>query len=860
MKRRFFFFLERELHLPMLVPLMEYIHDIGLGEIGIGTVEYFESREGIPGRGLRKNVLHENVRVPFEMVDDPYAWQPDITFMADFSYQYVEGLGKIVNIGHGTISKGWFFTDKLISRRENCADLMCVPGTIHKQVLEKQVKVPIEVTGMAKLDSLFMGEWNRAEVLRMMGLNPDNKTILFAPTFNRELSIVPHIRTDFRKYLPDYLNIIIKLHGAAPEEWKREYRSLADHDHNMYYSESMDIAPSFAASDLLITDVSSVIYEFAALGKPVVLFDSPTQKDYPNFASDDLEYRFRDVGTRIRHVGELQERVFNLLLRQAPTAESQEIANQFISVRDGTSAEKIVSHALNLLHQQEPRGTILIDNPEGYEISDIFKKYENRFDILMAGTGNGDAEIESGATRQQTIFNALDKIRTNTFIYADARWEFSPMMACLLSNHLMLNDRLGLVIPLCENSEDLTLQQLRFHVRVSDEMPKHLIGWQLTYAMTGQWKEIPYLETPVFASRKEIWENTEQFTNCEKKTLSWLEMFRSVQMHGRISALALDSYITRKQISMLEKIGGFTFPGLQFNDLDSKTPDAERQTSSALQFVEEDEPRDENEDVLLSKIAENPSDTELIKRYIRYLFSQGKYEKVDVYEAMIPHDPEVALMAAIALDKQDFYDQALEKIDTIDTLSLIDRTLLLKVLTLKAKLLIKLSRASDALGYVQEAYEIDDTNPDILITLGSCLLILNQPEKALPLLERAEEIAPGNVQVQYGIASIYLAKGDLDRARVILQDIAKRNPDNLSAVEGLMNIAYRTRDFNLVIEPLSNYIARHPESINIRFVAAGIYFESGRYDDALKEIQQIEEVNPDFVGVEDLKQRILAAR
>ena len=53
----------------MLVPLMEYIHDIGLGEIGIGTVEYFESREGIPGRGLRRKVLQENVRVPFEMVE-----------------------------------------------------------------------------------------------------------------------------------------------------------------------------------------------------------------------------------------------------------------------------------------------------------------------------------------------------------------------------------------------------------------------------------------------------------------------------------------------------------------------------------------------------------------------------------------------------------------------------------------------------------------------------------------------------------------------------------------------------------------------------------------------------------------------
>ncbi len=861
-KRRFFFFLERELHLPMLVPLMEYIHDIGLGEIGIGTVEYFESREGIPGRGLRKKVLQENVRVPFEMVDDPLAWEPDITFIADFSYQYVEGLGKIVNIGHGTICKGWFFTDKLISRRENCADLMCVPGTIHKEVLEKQVKIPIEVTGMAKLDSLFMGEWNREEVLRTMNLNPDNKTILFAPTFNRELSIVPHLRTDFRKYLPDYLNIIIKLHGAAPEEWKREYRMLADRDENMYYSESMDISPSFAAADLLITDVSSVIYEFASLGKPVLLFDSPTQKEYANYLPDDLEYRFRDVGTRITHVGEIQERVFNMLLQQGSSSRTQEIANQFISVRDGTSAEKIVSRALTLLQEEEPRGTFIIDNPDGYDISGLVRKYENRYEILIAGPGTGDSHIASGKTPQETILGALDRIKTNHFIYADARWEFSPMMPCLMMNHLMLNDRIGLVIPLCENSDELSLQQLRFHVRVSDEMPKHLIGWQLTYAMTGQWKEIPYLETPVFASAKSIWESDAFTDGHGDRILGWLEMFRSVHTAKKLSALALDCYIARKELSMLERVGGFSFPGLQFNDLDSDSSAAVRESSSALTFVEEDAETDDEvkEETLIRRIEENPSDTTMVKRLIRYLFEHEKYEKVDVYEAMIPHDPEVAWMAAVALDKQDFYDQALEKIETIDTLAVIDRNMLLKVLTLRAKLLIKLNRPQDALGYIQEAYDINDHVPDILITLGSCHLILNDPEKALPLLEKANDLAPGNVQVQYGIASIYLAKGDLERARAILQDLAKHDPDNLSAVEGLMNIAYRTRDFELVIGPLSKYIKRHPESINIRFVAAGIYFESGRYEEALQEILQIEEINPDFVGIEDLKQRILSAR
>jgi len=249
LERKVLFFVERELHLPLLKPVMEYIYKNRLGKIGIFSFNYNSSDGTIVQSGLRAETVKKEIDFDIELIENPYKFKPDFTFMADFSYHFVEGLGKIINIGHGTISKGWFFSERNISRRENCADLICVPGTIHKEILSKQVFKPIAVTGMPKLDRLFTSNWDRKIELEKLGLDPDKKTVLFAPTFNQELSIVPSIMFDLHKYIPSFLNIIIKLHGAATDEWYRNYEQFAQYvtksqtDIVFYYDAQFILSP-----------------------------------------------------------------------------------------------------------------------------------------------------------------------------------------------------------------------------------------------------------------------------------------------------------------------------------------------------------------------------------------------------------------------------------------------------------------------------------------------------------------------------------------------------------------------------------------------------------------------------------------
>nr|MBP7563126.1 CDP-glycerol glycerophosphotransferase family protein [Candidatus Cloacimonadota bacterium] len=159
------------------------------------------------------------------------SYKPDIVFIADSSYEKVEGLGFIVNIGHGTICKGSFFTDKPLSYRENCADLLCVPGVVHEKIMKKYLINSPLVAGMPKLDSVFTNSETPEQAKKKLGLNPLKKTILIAPTFNQEFSLISLIGSDIRSYLSDAYNVIFKLHGVSPMEQKELLQSLTvDHE------------------------------------------------------------------------------------------------------------------------------------------------------------------------------------------------------------------------------------------------------------------------------------------------------------------------------------------------------------------------------------------------------------------------------------------------------------------------------------------------------------------------------------------------------------------------------------------------------------------------------------------------------
>jgi len=130
------------------------------------------------------------------------------------------------------------------------------------------------IVGFSKLDpaAQFSAADRETSLLRI-GLDPSRKTVLYAPTY------YPSSIELMDRHFPDDcrdLNVIIKPHqftytGRKYKKQRHVLESWKNHD-NIYIAtlEDFNILPFFAISDVMISDESSAIFEFAALGRPVI--------------------------------------------------------------------------------------------------------------------------------------------------------------------------------------------------------------------------------------------------------------------------------------------------------------------------------------------------------------------------------------------------------------------------------------------------------------------------------------------------------------------------------------------------------------------------------------------------------------
>ncbi|MCK5050845.1 MAG: CDP-glycerol glycerophosphotransferase family protein [Candidatus Cloacimonetes bacterium] len=140
------------------------------------------------------------------------------------------------------------------------------------------------LTGLPKLDPLFWeGYYDNAKLTRNLGIDPNKKTVLFAPSYKP--SCISYVQSRITDLLPEY-NLIVKLH---PYSWGGKYASHSQHkfyeklakkysDVFLIEKEDYDIYPYLFLADTLISDTSSVINEFLALGKHGIIYVLPESK------------------------------------------------------------------------------------------------------------------------------------------------------------------------------------------------------------------------------------------------------------------------------------------------------------------------------------------------------------------------------------------------------------------------------------------------------------------------------------------------------------------------------------------------------------------------------------------------------
>ena len=179
-------------------------------------------------------------------------------------------------------------------------DLVCVssPEVVwaYEEAMQLKGVGNVKPVGVSRTDVFFQDDYIHAAKQRILEQIPaaaDKKIILYAPTFRgRVASAYGPDHFDYEKLyesLGDEYIILIKHHPLVKRlpEIPLEYRDSFVYD----VSHTMEIEDLICASDICISDYSSLIFEYSLFEKPIILFayDLDVYFDWRGFYYDYFE-------------------------------------------------------------------------------------------------------------------------------------------------------------------------------------------------------------------------------------------------------------------------------------------------------------------------------------------------------------------------------------------------------------------------------------------------------------------------------------------------------------------------------------------------------------------------------------------
>jgi hypothetical protein len=140
-----------------------------------------------------------------------------------------------------------------------------------------------QLIGYPKVDCLVDGSLDRGAISASIGLDPAVPTVLYAPTWSTQSSL----NTIGAQLIPALarldVNVVVKLHDRSydqrsqiegPVDWGHHLDAIC-RSWNVHAAHGSDVSPYLFTADALVTDHSSVGFEFALLDRPIIVVDTP---------------------------------------------------------------------------------------------------------------------------------------------------------------------------------------------------------------------------------------------------------------------------------------------------------------------------------------------------------------------------------------------------------------------------------------------------------------------------------------------------------------------------------------------------------------------------------------------------------
>ncbi len=200
----------------------------------------------------------------------------DVLFCSNTKMLEPRSVAKKIQVFHG-IS----FRNRAIRPANMGADHYLMVGPYMSRKFEEaglmKVGDPRQIqVGLMKTDALLDGSLQRSALLELFGFDGTRPVLAFCPTGQRHnaldrygLALLENLMATGR------YDILVKLHDHphGSKDWSEDVLDLQGAHLKM--ADTFDVMPVLAASDLLITDASSVSNEYLLLDRPIIYMDVP---------------------------------------------------------------------------------------------------------------------------------------------------------------------------------------------------------------------------------------------------------------------------------------------------------------------------------------------------------------------------------------------------------------------------------------------------------------------------------------------------------------------------------------------------------------------------------------------------------
>lgn len=237
-------------------------------------------------------------------------------------------------------------TDYLIVSSKNIVDYYSEAFQISKD--------KIKPLGLPRADYYFENhniDELKSKFCRKYGINLEKKIILYAPTFRDEEkynNVFNYLNLDeFNESLGDEYILALRLHPKIRNFYSGEISALGKYVDCSDYKSEQEL---LLISDILITDYSSIMIEFALLNKPIVFFTY----DFDSYLNEERGFYFDFKSTVPGPVVNDSSQLINVIVNSEfdESKMSDFVKTQFDAI-DGEASKRVVDYLLKYGGQNE---------------------------------------------------------------------------------------------------------------------------------------------------------------------------------------------------------------------------------------------------------------------------------------------------------------------------------------------------------------------------------------------------------------------------------------------------------------------------------------------------------------------------